>query len=91
VLGGPRSLCAPSALATLCEVHDDGSGPASGATNCRTDSNQAIAALGSARPIHYPGNRRSRRVLNGNVICLWPLREVLLLSPATIPFRVTCR
>jgi hypothetical protein len=24
VLGGPRSLCAPSALATLCEVHDDG-------------------------------------------------------------------
>ena len=24
MLGGPRSLCAPSALATLCEVHDDG-------------------------------------------------------------------
>ena len=30
-------------------------------------------------------------LLNRNVICLWPLREVLLLSPATIPFRVTCR
>ena len=25
-------------------------------------------------------------LLNRNVICLWPLREVLLLSPATIPF-----
>ena len=26
-----------------------------------------------------------------NVIALWPLREVLLLSPATMPSRVICR
>jgi hypothetical protein len=36
-------------------------GPASGATNCRTDSNQRIAAAESARPIHCPGKFYSSR------------------------------
>ena len=40
---------------------DNVTGRASGATNCRTDSNLPIAAPGSARPIHYPDKFYSSR------------------------------